>query len=159
MITVSVGDMVKTTSDFVGVVAAIHEAGSICTVVVQHLDGPDAGETYTYSSDCVLNMDGSPILAKPVEVKPENLEVKPKKVWTRKEIEAMMAEDRAVNRAVVVLHANASALPEKTRSYVENWAKWVKAGNTLSGKHLFYARRTCIFNSKVLTNIANGVSL
>lgn len=159
MITVSVGDMVKTTANTVGIVAAVHEAGSTFTVVIQHLDGPDAGEINTYSSDCVLKMDGSPILAKPVEVKPQNLEVKPKKVWTRKEIEAMMAEDRAVNRAVLVLHANLSALPEKTRSYVENWAKWVKAGNTLSGKHLFYARRTCIFNSKTLTNIANGVAL
>lgn len=158
MITVSVGDMVKTGSNFVGMIVSIDEWNS--TVMMQHLDGKHAGESYVYAADCVFRMDdGSPIVAKPVEVKPENLEVKPKKVWTRKEIEAMMAEDRAVNRAVVVLHANASALPEKTRSYVENWANWVKAGNTLSGKHLFYARRTCIFNSKVLTNIANGVTL
>jgi len=157
MITVSVGDMVKTGSNFVGIVISVDEAAN--TVTMQHLDGKHAGESYNYAAECMLSMDGSPILAKPVEVKPENLEVKPKKVWTRKEIEAMMAEDRAVNRAVLVLNANLSALPEKTRSYVENWAKWVKSGNSLSGKHLFYARRTCIFNSKVLTNIANGVTI
>jgi len=157
MITVSVGDMVKTGSNFVGIVISVDEAAN--TVTMQHLDGKHAGESYNYAAECMLSMDGSPILAKPVEIKSENLEVKPKKVWTRKEIEAMMAEDRAVNRAVLVLNANLSALPEKTRSYVENWAKWVKSGNSLSGKHLFYARRTCIFNSKVLTSIANGVTL
>ena len=150
MITVSVGDMVKTGSNFVGIVISVDEAAN--TVMMQHLDGKHAGESYNYAAECVFSMDGSPILAKPVEVKP-------KKVWTRKEIEAMMDEDRAVNRAVLVLHANLSVLPEKTRSYVENWAKWVKSGNTLSGKHLFYARRTCIFNSKVLTAIANGTTL
>ena len=84
---------------------------------------------------------------------------KPEKIWTRQEIVAMLEQDAAVNRGVVALAKNVDLLPEKTRSYVENWAKWVKAGNTLSGKHLFYARRTCIFNSKVLTNIANGVTL
>jgi len=157
MITVSVGDMVKTGSNFVGIVISVDEAAN--TVTMQHLDGKHAGESYNYAAECMLSMDGSPILAKPVEIKSENLEVKPKKVWTRKEIEAMMAEDRAVNRAVLVLNANLSALPEKTRSYVENWAKWVKSGNSLSGKHLFYARRTCIFNSKVLTSIADGVTL
>ena len=157
MITVSVGDMVKTGSNFVGIVISVDEEAN--TVRMQHLDGKHAGESYNYAAECMLSMDGSPILAKPVEIKSENLEVKPKKVWTRKEIEAMMAEDRAVNRAVLVLNANLSALPEKTRSYVENWAKWVKSGNTLSGKHLFYARRTCIFNSKVLTAIANGTTL
>lgn len=157
MITVSVGDMVKTGSNFVGIVISVDEAGN--TVRMQHLDGKHAGESYNYAAECMHKMDGSPILAKPVEIKSQNLEVKPKKQWTRKEIEAMMAEDKAVNRAVLALHANLDVLPEKTRSYVENWAKWVKSGNTLSGKHLFYARRTCIFNSKVLTAIANGTTL
>jgi hypothetical protein len=140
MITVSVGDMVKTSSDFIG--------------IVTHIDGLQI-TVATYAAQCVYNMQGVCVL----EVQPEKVEVKPKKMWTRKEIEAMMAEDKAVNRAVLALHANLDALPEKTRSYVENWAKWVKSGNTLSGKHLFYARRTCIFNSKVLTAIANGTTL
>jgi hypothetical protein len=151
MITVSVGDMVKTGGDFVGIVTEINYP----TITVAILDGTFAGTTAIYAADCVYNMDGACVL----RIQPENLEVKPKKVWTRKEIEAMMDEDRAVNRAVLVLHANLSVLPEKTRSYVENWAKWVKSGNSLSGKHLFYARRTCIFNSKVLTAIANGTTL
>lgn len=151
MITVSVGDMVKTGGDFVGIVTEINYP----TITVAILDGTFAGTTAIYAADCVYNMDGACVL----RIQPEKVEVKPKKVWTRKEIEAMMAEDRAVNRAVLVLHANLSVLPEKTRSYVENWAKWVKSGNTLSGKHLFYARRTCIFNSKVLTAIANGTTL
>jgi hypothetical protein len=158
MITVSVGDMVKTGGDFVGIVTEINYP----TITVAILDGTFAGTTAIYAADCVYNMDGVCVLhAQPekVEIKSENLEVKPKKQWTRKEIEAMMAEDKAVNRAVLALHANLDALPEKTRSYVENWAKWVKSGNTLSGKHLFYARRTCIFNSKVLTAIANGTTL
>jgi len=152
MITVSVGDMVKTGGDFVGMVTEINGL----TITVSILDGKFAGTTATYSAHSVYNMDGVCVLHAQPE---EKVEVKPKKVWTRKEIEAMMAEDRAVNRAVLVLHANLSALPEKTRSYVENWAKWVKSGNSLSGKHLFYARRTCIFNSKVLTAIANGTTI
>ena len=151
MITVSVGDMVKTGSDSVGIVTEINDP----TITVAILDGRFAGTTATYAAHCVYNMNGACVL----HTQPKNLEVKPKKVWTRKEIEAMMAEDRAVNRAVLVLHANLSVLPEKTRSYVENWAKWVKSGNTLNGKHLFYARQTCIFNSKVLTAIANGTTL
>lgn len=151
MITVSVGDMVKTGGDFVGIVTEINYP----TITVAILDGTFAGTTAIYAADCVYNMDGACVL----RIQPEKVEVKPKKVWTRKEIEAMMAEDRAVNRAVLVLNANLDALPEKTRSYVEDWAKWVKSGNTLSGKHLFYARRTCIFNSKVLTAIANGTTL
>ena len=151
MITVSVGDMVKTGGDFVGIVTEINYP----TITIAILDGTFAGTTAIYAADCVYNMDGACVL----RIQPEKVEVKPKKVWARKEIEAMMAEDRAVNRAVLALHANLDALPEKTRSYVENWAKWVKSGNTLSGKHLFYARRTCIFNSKVLTAIANGTTL
>jgi len=151
MITASIGDMVKTSSDFIGIIT--HIDGLQITMSI--LDGNFAGTVATYAAQCVYNMQGVCVL----EVQPENLDVKPKKQWTRKEIEAMMAEDRAVNRAVLALHANLDALPEKTRSYVENWAKWVKSGNTLSGKHLFYARRTCIFNSKVLTAIANGTTL
>ena len=158
MITVSVGDMVKTGGDFVGIVTEINYP----TITIAILDGTFAGTTAIYAADCVYDMQGICVLKthfKKAEIKSENLEVKPKKQWTRKEIEAMMAEDKAVNRAVLALHANLDALPEKTRSYVENWAKWVKSGKTLSGKHLFYARRTCIFNSKVLTAIANGTTL
>lgn len=80
---------------------------------------------------------------------------KPEKVWTRKEIEGMLDQDAAVNRAVVSLAKNVDLLPEKTRSYVINWGNWVASGKTLSGKHLVNARRTCLFNSKVLTQIAN----
>ena len=78
-----------------------------------------------------------------------------KKVWTRQQIEAMLQQDAAVNQAVVSLARNVDLLPEKTRSYVINWGNWVASGKALSGKHLVNARRTCIFNSKVLTQIAN----
>lgn len=78
-----------------------------------------------------------------------------KKVWTRQQIEAMLQQDAAVNQAVVSLAKNVDLLPEKTRSYVINWGNWVASGKSLSGKHLVNARRTCIFNSKTLTAIAN----
>jgi hypothetical protein len=151
MITVSVGDMVKTGGNFIGMVTEIDGDA----ITISFLNGKFAGTTATYAAQSVYNMDGVCVF----KVAPEKIEVKPKKVWTRKEIEAMMEEDKAVNRAVLVLHANLEALPEKTRSYVDNWARWVKSGNSLSGKHLFYARRTCIFNSKVLTAIANGTKI
>ena len=80
---------------------------------------------------------------------------KPEKIWTRQEIVAMLEQDAAVNRGVVALAKNVDLLPEKTRSYVINWGNWVASGKALSGKHLVNARRTCIFNSKVLTQIAN----
>ena len=80
---------------------------------------------------------------------------KPEKVWTRQEIVDMLQQDAAVNRGVVALAKNVDLLPEKTRSYVINWGNWVASGKALSGKHLVNARRTCIFNSKVLTQIAN----
>jgi hypothetical protein len=80
---------------------------------------------------------------------------KSEKVWTRQEIVAMLEQDAAVNRGVVALAKNVDLLPEKTRSYVINWGNWVASGKALSGKHLVNARRTCIFNSKVLTQIAN----
>jgi hypothetical protein len=83
----------------------------------------------------------------------------PKKVWSRKEIEDMLQMDAAVNRAVIALAKNVDLLPEKTRSYVINWGNWVASGKALSGKHLVNARRTCLFNSKVLVAIVNGVSV
>ena len=98
------------------------------------------------------NLDGHSL--KPAETeKPVNNP--PKKAWTRQQIEAMLQQDGAVNQAVVSLARNVDLLPEKTRSYVINWGNWVASGKTLSGKHLVNARRTCIFNSKTLTAIAN----
>lgn len=106
---------------------------------------------FNYDTEYTRNLDGHSL--KPVETeKPVN---NAKKAWTRQQIEAMLQQDGAVNQAVVSLARNVDLLPEKTRSYVINWGNWVASGKTLSGKHLVNARRTCIFNSKTLTAIAN----
>ena len=106
---------------------------------------------FNYDVEYTRNLDGYSL--KPAETeKPVN---NAKKAWTRQQIEAMLQQDGAVNQAVVSLARNVDLLPEKTRSYVINWGNWVASGKTLSGKHLVNARRTCIFNSKTLTAIAN----
>ena len=107
---------------------------------------------FNYDVEYTRNLDGHSL--KPAETeKPVNNP--PKKAWTRQQIETMLQQDGAVNQAVVSLARNVDLLPEKTRSYVINWGNWVTSGKTLSGKHLVNARRTCIFNSKTLTAIAN----
>ena len=108
---------------------------------------------FNHHTEYTRNLDGYSL--KPVETeKPVNNPAK--KAWTRPQIEAMLQQDGAVNQAVVSLARNVDLLPEKTRSYVINWGNWVASGKTLSGKHLVNARRTCIFNSKTLTAIANN---
>lgn len=80
-----------------------------------------------------------------------------RKRWSKVQIVAMIREkEGAVDRGVLCLNKHASLLPEKTRSFVAFWAGWVGSGKTLSGKHLFNARRTCVFNAKVLVDAANG---
>jgi hypothetical protein len=107
---------------------------------------------FNYDVEYTRNLDGHSL--KPFETeKPVNNPTK--KMWTRQQIEAMLQQDAAVNQAVVSLARNVDLLPEKTRSYVINWGNWVASGKSLSGKHLVNARRTCIFNSKTLTAIAN----
>jgi hypothetical protein len=108
---------------------------------------------FNHHTEYTRNLDGYSL--KPVETeKPVNNPAK--KAWTRQQIEAMLQQDGAVNQAVVSLARNVDLLPEKTRSYVINWGNWVASGKTLSGKHLVNARRTCLFNSKTLTAIANN---
>lgn len=80
-----------------------------------------------------------------------------RKRWSKVQIVAMIKEkEGAVDRGVLCLNKHASLLPEKTRSFVAFWAGWVGSGKTLSGKHLVNARRTCLFNAKVLVDAANG---
>ncbi len=80
-----------------------------------------------------------------------------RKRWSKVEIVAMIKEkEGAVDRGVLCLNKHAALLPEKTRSFVAFWAGWVGSGKTLSGKHLANARRTCLFNAKVLVDAANG---
>lgn len=107
---------------------------------------------FNYHDEITCGLDGFN-LQLPKEEKPVN--IPQKKAWTRQQIEAMLQQDAAVNKAVVSLARNVDLLPEKTRSYVINWGNWVASGKSLSGKHLVNARRTCIFNSKTLTAIAN----
>ena len=107
---------------------------------------------FNYDVEYTRNLDGHSLKLFETE-KPVNNP--PKKSWTRQQIEAMLEQDAAVNQAVVSLARNVDLLPEKTRSYVINWGNWVASGKSLSGKHLVNARRTCIFNSKTLTAIAN----
>jgi hypothetical protein len=107
---------------------------------------------FNYDVEYTRNLDGHSLKLFETE-KPVNTPTK--KSWTRQQIEAMLEQDAAVNQAVVSLARNVDLLPEKTRSYVINWGNWVASGKALSGKHLVNARRTCIFNSKVLTQIAN----
>ena len=80
-----------------------------------------------------------------------------RKRWSKVQIVAMIKEkEGAVDRGVLCLNKHAALLPEKTRSFVAFWAGWVGSGKTLSGKHLANARRTCLFNAKVLVDAANG---
>jgi len=73
------------------------------------------------------------------------------------QIVAMIKEkEGAVDRGVLCLNKHAALLPEKSRSFVAFWAGWVGSGKTLSGKHLVNARRTCLFNAKVLVDASNG---
>lgn len=81
----------------------------------------------------------------------------PRKRWSKVQIVAMIKEkEGAVDRGVLCLNKHAALLPEKSRSFVAFWAGWVGSGKTLSGKHLVNARRTCLFNAKVLVDAANG---
>lgn len=80
-----------------------------------------------------------------------------RKRWSKVQIVAMIKEKQgAVDRGVLCLNKHPDLLPEKTRSFVAFWAGWVGSGKTLSGKHLVNARRTCLFNVKVLVDAANG---
>jgi len=80
-----------------------------------------------------------------------------KKRWSKVEIVAMLNnKPGAIDRGVLCLNKHAALLPEKTRSFVAFWAGWVASGKTLSGKHLVNARRTCLFNVKVIVDAANG---
>jgi hypothetical protein len=80
-----------------------------------------------------------------------------RKRWSKVQIVAMIKEkEGAVDRGVLCLNKHAALLPEKSRSFVAFWAGWVGSGKTLSGKHLVNARRTCLFNAKVLVDAANG---
>lgn len=80
-----------------------------------------------------------------------------RKRWSKVQIVAMIKEKQgAVDRGVLCLNKHPDLLPEKTRSFVAFWAGWVGSGKTLSGKHLANARRTCLFNVKVLVDAANG---
>lgn len=82
----------------------------------------------------------------------------PTKRWSKVEIVAMVKErPGAVDRGILCLNKHQQLLPEKTRSFVAFWAGWVNSGKTLSGKHLVNARRTCLFNVKVIVDAANGV--
>lgn len=109
---------------------------------------------FNYHTQTTRNLDEFD-LEYPKKESPVNNPPPSKKVWTKQQIENMLQQDAAVNHAVVSLAKNVDLLPEKTRSYVINWGNWVASGKALSGKHLVNARRTCIFNSKVLTAIAN----
>lgn len=81
----------------------------------------------------------------------------PRKRWSKVQIVAMIKEkEGAVDRGVLCLNKHAALLPEKSRSFVAFWAGWVGSGKTLSGKHLVNARRTCLFNAKVLVDASNG---
>jgi len=80
-----------------------------------------------------------------------------RKRWRKVQIVAMIKEkEGAVDRGVLCLNKHAALLPEKSRSFVAFWAGWVGSGKTLSGKHLVNARRTCLFNAKVLVDASNG---
>jgi len=80
-----------------------------------------------------------------------------RKRWSKVQIVAMIKEkEGAVDRGVLCLNKHAALLPEKSRSFVAFWAGWVGSGKTLSGKHLVNARRTCLFNAKVLVDASNG---
>ena len=96
--------------------------------------------------------------AAPATVAPaETATATAKKRWSKVEIVAMLNnKPGAIDRGVLCLNKHAALLPEKTRSFVAFWAGWVASGKKLSGKHLANARRTCLFNVKVIVDAANG---
>ena len=93
----------------------------------------------------------------PATTQPATAPAAPKR-WSKVEIVAMVKErPGAVDRGILCLNKHQQLLPEKTRSFVAFWAGWVNSGKTLSCKHLVNARRTCLFNVKVIVDAANGV--
>ena len=96
----------------------------------------------------------------------------PTKVWTRAEIESLIiANDRAVERAMVSIWERQTATEQVGATVVKNngkgfagwsaysgtyYADWVRSGRHLSGKHLVKARKIAMYHAGQLTAIANG---
>ncbi len=119
---------------------------------ITFVSGPDAGKTYAVNCGALRHKEEEKVAEKPVEKS-----AVPRKKWNKQEISQMIQrKEGAVERGVICLNKHADLLPEKTRGFVAFWAKWVSEGKTLSGKHLVNARRTCLFNAKVLMDSANG---
>ena len=93
------------------------------------------------------------------------------KTWTRPEIEALLTNDRAVERAMVTLWRRQTQDEQSTDSTRHNngigfsgwsaksgsyFARWVMDGNRLTGKHLEKARKIAVHHAGQLTQIANG---
>jgi hypothetical protein len=95
-----------------------------------------------------------------------------KKVWTRGEIEEMLrTNDRAVERAMVAIWERQTADEQATQTVRHHnnrgfagwtarsgtyFARWVRNGGRLTGKHLDKARRIALHHAGQLTDFANG---
>lgn len=92
--------------------------------------------------------------------------------WNRKKInELLRTNDRAVERAMLRLHdlqTNDEQTSNSTK-YLNNqgfsaahankgsyYARWVRSGRRLSGRHLDKAREIALYHSKQLVRLANG---
>jgi hypothetical protein len=164
----NVGDLVRLSLDpqSVGVVIPDSLPGGVYQgfTLINFIGGPDAGKTYQINNADLIGVDEVPKeeeeqvpVSKPVDEKPASKPVFKKK-WSKVQIVAMIKENPvAVERGVLCLNKHHALIPEKSRSYVSYWASYIASGKTLSGKHLYNARRTCFFNAKVLVDAANGV--
>jgi hypothetical protein len=178
-----IGEMVEYLNDIdagAGSVGIVTERGVYEGFpVITFISGPDSGKTYAVNYGALRHMEEEEPAAEPLPYKVESpvydnsarrpvikhnirlpVEQKPvsdRKVWTRAQVANMIEKhEGAVERGVLCLNKHAALLPEKTREFVAFWTKWVEGGNALSGKHLVNARRTCLFNVKVLVQAANG---
>jgi hypothetical protein len=94
------------------------------------------------------------------------------KLWTREEIvELLNYNDRAVERAMVSIWEHQTAAEQERGATILNngvgfcgwsakngsyYARWVKSGRHLTGKHLDKARRIALHHAGQLTRIANN---
>lgn len=164
-----IGDMIKVVAEpeNTGFITDTETYHGAC--VIQFLSGQYAGRSFAINNREIISVDDvieeveekEEVPVSPPVIKAAEKPVAPrasKKKWSKVQIVAMIKENpAAVERGILCLNKNSDRIPEKSRPYVAYWAGYIAKGKSLSGRHLFNARRTCYFNAKVLVDAANGV--
>lgn len=167
------GDMVKLISNLesTGFVSPGKTYPGFATVTF--LSGSYAGTSLQINTHELIGVDDiisededRPVvlaIAPVVEVEPPAIEgpvikiASINKKWSKTEIVAMIkVKPGAVDRGITCLNKHSQLLPEKSRPFVAYYAEYVASGGSLSGRHLFNARRTCLFSAAILVSAANG---